>query len=163
MKFFISYIFCCLFSINLYSQINSLANVSSDLATEASAYHPRVKYYHAGEIGNRHGKNFEISFDLMGSGIIVFYKKDYAVAYSGNRPEVMMIDNLLWFNSNNQYIPSPRNWVSTYRYNFSYPTIDDVEGNCSVQTESYSDRFLLHIYNSNGFNKIRLFLPFSIR
>lgn len=154
--FFISFIS----SFSLYSQANRLGEIQADPTEIRFGYY---KHYYAGEIGNRHGKNFEISFDLIGSGTIVFYKKDYAVAYSGSRPETMTIDNLLWFNSNNQYVPSPRNWVSTHRYNFLYPTIDDVEGNCSVQTEAYSDRFLLYIYNSNGFNKIRLFLPFSIR
>lgn len=159
MKFFIFYFF--LLCVNLHSQVNSLAQVPSN-PSEASSYRSSVRYYHAGEIGNRYGKHFEISFDLIGSGVVIFYKKDYMVAYSGSKPQTITIDNLLWFNSNNNYVPSPRNWVSTHRYNFSYPAIDDVEGNCSVQTESYPDRFLLHIYNSNGFNRVRLFLPFQI-
>lgn len=160
MKLFILFTFL-IWPFHLYSQADRLGDIQSNPENMPSGSY--YKYYYAGEVGNRYGKHFEISFELVGSGVVVFYKKDYAIAYSGNRPQTMMIDNLLWFNSNNSYIPSPKNWVSTHRYNFAYPSIDDVEGNCSVQTESYPDRFLLHIYNSNGFNRIRLFLPFQIR
>jgi hypothetical protein len=157
-KFFCIFFF--FYSAISYPQVNRLGEIKDDPAP--TNYRRNITYYHAGEIGNRHGKNFEISFELNGNAVIVFYKKDNAVAYSGARPEMIMIDNCVWFNSSYSYTPYPKNWVSTHRYNFMHPAIDDVEGNCSVQTQAYPDRFLLYIYNSAGFNKIRLFLPFQL-
>lgn len=121
-----------------------------------------VRTFYPGEIGNRHGKHFEVSFVLQGNAVICFYARDQLVGYSGDTPEFVMLDQHNWFRAGAPAVPPAINWVSTHRYNFQYPTIDDVEGTCSVQTESYPDRFLLHITQARGFNRIRLFLPFKL-
>ena len=160
MRLSILFIFLSFNSLVAYSQISSLAGTTQ---VNGEGYRSNIKYYHAGEIGNRYGKHFEVSFILEGNGVITFYNRDNSVSYSGAKPEFLMIDNYVWFNQSYSYIPSPRNWVSTHRYDFGYPSIDDVEGVCSVQTEAYSNKFSLYIYNSSGYNRVRLFLPFKIR
>lgn len=121
-----------------------------------------IRTFWPGEVGNRYGKHFEVSLVLQGNAVICFYARDHLVTYSGDTPEFVMLDQHGWFRAGVSQVPPAINWVSTHRYNFQYPTIDDVEGTCSVQTESYPDRFLLRITQARGFNRVRLFLPFKL-
>ena len=153
-----------LLSVTTANTQNAVVNSLAEAPGTAGAFPgPRsIRTFYPGEIGNRHGKHFEVSFVLQGNAVICFYARDHSVTYSGSRPDFVMLDQHIWFRAADTAVPPAINWVSTHRYNFQYPTIDDVEGGCSVQTESYGDRFLLHIMNANGFNRIRLFLPFKL-